>query len=517
MRKKMFINSLLVGLVSFSAMSQAQVRPKLVVGIVIDQLQTEYIDYLKELFGEKGFRRLINNGLYIKDLDFSIANPDRSSGSAIIYTGAYPNVSAVAGNNVFNPATKRLEPTMLTADGYSPVRLALSTISDEIAIDGIGLSAVYSIACDPSLAVIMGGHAATSAVWLDENNGLWKSSNYYTEFPLHIKNLNSHHSLPQRIDTIQWKPLLPLSSYPGIPAQKRYYPFRHTYPSRSADSYKLLSESPMGNREVTTAAIQYLTSLHLGNRADAIDMLNVGYSAAPCRDVKDGDYRLELQDSYLRLDLELARLFDAIQKNVGLENTLVFVVPTGYYDNATIDDPKYRIPTGDFSTKRAAALLNSFLSARYGTAEYVNAIAGNSVYFNHSVIDKNSAGAQQIIASGAEFLSKMSGVADVYTLSEILSSSSPEMRAIRIGIDAPTAGDIMYEVNPGWNLVDDFRYPTHTKSIRKAPASTPAFIFYPGVEAETISTPVSAAAIAPTVTKILRIRSPNGATLRPLR
>lgn len=517
MRKKRLINSILVGLVSFSAMSQAQVRPKLVVGIVIDQLQTEYIEYLKELFGEKGFRRLINNGLYIKDLDFTISNPDRSSGSAIIYTGAYPCVSGVAGNNVYNPATKRMESSFLTSDGYTPARLALSTISDEIAIDGIGLGAIYSIACDPSLAVIMGGHSATSAVWIDENTGLWKSSNYYPEFPLHIKNLNSRHSLPQRIDTIQWKPLLPLNNYPGIPAQKRYYPFRHTYPSRNADSYKQLSESPMGNREVTGAAIEYLTSLKLGNRADAIDMLNVGYSAAPCRDVKDGDYRLELQDTYLRLDLELGRLFDAIQKNVGLENTLVFVVPTGYYDNATPDDAKYRIPTGDFSTKRAAALMNSYLSAQYGTAEYIDAIAGNSIYFNHTVLDRNSAGAEKIISSGAEFLAKMSGVADVHTLTEVLSSSTPEMRAIRVGVDAPTAGDIIFEVNPGWNLVDDFRYPVNTKSIRKAPACTPAFIFYPSVEAEVISTPVSAAVIAPTVTKILRIRSPNGASMRPLR
>lgn len=104
--------------------------------------------------------------------------------------------------------------------------------------------------------------------------------------------------------------------YPGLPAQKRYYPFRHTFPSSGRDVYRQFAASPKANTEVTDLAIDYINTLRMGSRGDAIDMLCVGLTAAPFKYVKDGDYRLELADTYLRLDRDIERLLHAVDKAV---------------------------------------------------------------------------------------------------------------------------------------------------------------------------------------------------------
>ena len=332
-----------------------------------------------------------------------------------------------------------------------------------------------------------------------------------------VTDLNYRRPLSQRIDTMQWKPLLAdLNRYPGIPSQKRRYPFRYTFPSTGRDTYRMWAASPKANEEVTSLAIEYLRSLQLGRRGDAIDMLNVGLTAAPFKYVKDGDYRLELEDTYLRLDRELARLLNAIDKTTGLSNTLIFLSSTGYYNNATADDPKYQIPSGDFSAKRALSLLNAFYTSRHGSGNYVVAFDRGQFHLNRALVEQKGLDTDAEAREGKLFLQRMSGVADAWTLSELLTASDADLAALRLSINPKTAGQIIIAVQPGWNLIDDTVYPSVVTPVRDCAVMTPAFILGPGVEAVTIGTPVDAAALAPTVTGILRIRSPNGAKEKPL-
>jgi hypothetical protein len=514
MRNPRLLNSLLVGLVSLSALSQATGRPKLVVGIVVDQLRTDYIEYLKDLFGKKGFTRLMENGVYMPDVDFGVATADGASGTAEAVTGSYPSYNGIPSATVYDAASRRNVALLEDKNSYTPARLMLSTISDELAVDGIGLGGIYSIAATPEMAVVMGGHAANSAVWIDPNSGRWASSSYYSEEPLPMRTRNSRAPLPQRIDTMQWKPMLDLAKYPGLPQQKRFYPFRHSFPSYSRDTYRMFSTSPLGNREVTDLAIDYLNALQLGRRGEAIDMLNIGYSLAPFTDIKDGDYRLELQDAYLRLDADLGRLMETLDSRVGMENVLLYIFPTGYFSDTLATEEKYRIPTGDFSTKRCMSLLNSFLSAKYGNAEYVGAMCGPQVYFNTKVIEDKRLDVNNVEREARDFIAKMSGVEDVYTLSDILDAASDELQALRRSTAANYAGNLYVKVQAGWNLVDDCNYPTTTRTIRYDMVATPAFIFYPPIKQRTIENPVDGVVLAPTVCRILRIRSPNGAVKR---
>ncbi|MDE7437763.1 MAG: alkaline phosphatase family protein [Muribaculaceae bacterium] len=525
---KRILTTVLCGLVTLNVAVQASRnddgRPRLVVGIVVDQLRTDYIEYLQNYFNERGFKRLMKEGAYMRDVDFKAKGLDGVSGTAMLYTGSYPSSTGVAAAEIYDPVSKKMKPVLsdpktlgnFTNDSYSPETIRLSTLADEIAMDGLGLSAVYSFAADPQMAIVMAGHSGTSACWLNNHTGNWATTTYYKALPTPVSTRNYSSSVASRLDTMQWKPSIPIEKFPGLPEQKKIYPFRHTFPRSDKAVYEQFAASPMGNAEVTDIAIECLRQLKIGSNTNAVDMLNVGYTLAPYRYVSDGDYRPELTDAYLRLDSQLGRLFDAIDQYVGRDKAVIWLSSTGYYDDAVIEDKKYRIPGGEFSLKRAKSLLNSYLSAQHGNADYVEAFNGSHLYFDHKVIDDKKLNIQDVVSDARSFLTRMSGVADAFTFYDILSPSTPEEERLRLSLDPKTGGDIYVSFNPGWTIVNDIDYPVVTKSVRETPVLTPAFIVGPGVAPKTIDASVDATAIAPTVSSILRIRSPNGAVSKPL-
>ena len=520
------ITSVLFGLVTINTMVLADPsRPRLVVGIVVDQLRTDYMEYLRSLFGEKGFKRLMEQGMYMPDVDFNVDLSDAATATAMLYTGAYPNATGVPGHKVYDAATKSVVPPLsdpatignFTNDTYSPASLRLSTISDEIAIDGTGVAYVYSIAPDPQQALIMAGHAGNSAVWLDVHTGNWATTTYYKDAPAAMTRRNYDSPLSLRLDTMQWKPVLPLDRYPGLPAQKRMYPFRYTFPKSDRDVYRNFANTPLINREVTDLAIDYLSQLNMGRRGDAIDMLNIAYTARPYKGVRDGDFRIELEDTYVRLDAQLERLFDAIDRYVGLNNTLVYLSGTGYYDDAAPNDERYRLPSGTFSVKRATSLLNSYLAARYGNGDYVDTYWDGRIYLDHAEMERKGLDSREVTQSARDFLVRMSGVADARSIADILNGQTEEAERQRRLIDPRNGGDIVLEFSPGWTISDDLRFPVESKDIRHSAITTPAFLMGAGIEPRVIGAPVDATALAPTVTGRLRIRSPNGAVSKAVR
>lgn len=512
------LNSIILGLIGMTVSgNNVPDRPRLVVGIVIDQLRTDYLDFLKPYFSESGFRSLMDSGIYFRDVDFKVKGLDIASGTAMAVTGAYPASNNITSALSFDPGSMTLSPILGIGQQISPEKISLSTLTDEIAIDGIGLSSVYSIATDPQQATILAGHAGNSAVWIDPDNGLWTSAKYYGTPPHTITAANSgRKSLPQRIDTIHWSPLLPLNSYPGIPRQKKYYPFRYTYPSSDRQTYRRFASSPMGNREVTDLAIDYLRTLNIGRDGDKIDVLNIGYRLDPCADVKDGDSRIETEDAYLRLDRDLSRLLQELNKDVGLENTLIYILPTGYYNDAVADDPKYRIPTGEFSVRRAESLLNSYLSAKYGSADYISAFDGRNIYFSSSALRSATSSPDQIKQDAALFLRRMAGIEYAYPMSEILAGADPVTRQLRLGVSPESGSDIIIKIKPGWTLLNDAVHPNVKTHVRDAAVAVPALIMGAGIKAVTIDSPIEAVALAPTIAQSIRIRAPNGASARAL-
>ncbi len=515
-------------MIGFAAEAQAvPPRPKLVVGIMVEGLNADYLSLLENHLSPGGFRRLMNEGAAIADLDYG-TRLDPAAATALIFTGATPPVNGIHAARIYDPSAKRVSPTLndpsaignFTDQTFSPAAIAVSTIGDEVRMDAAGTGWVYSIAPDPEAAIIMAGHAGNSAFWIDDKTERWATSTYYKDVPVAISSRNYRQPLASRIDTMAWEPLIQPQLYPDIPTYKAQYPYRHTFSRKETDRIDRFKASPKVNHELTQIAIDYLSSMQFAQR-EAIDMLNLAYTLTPYPYSRDGDNRLETLDAYLRLDRDLAALFKSIDTKAGKGNALIFLVGHPSSNTGRRDDEKWGVPTGVFSAKKAASLLNAYLMALHGNGEWVNGYYDRNFYLNRQTIKNYSLDPTTVRAEAAEFLERMSGVTTVFTIDDIIASRAGDnAAALKRNTSVDNSGDVIVNITPGWEILDDFNLTGvngTTTIARDNFISSPAFIMGPGVPAVKINTPVDARAIAPTVSRILRIRSPNAASMPALK
>ena len=520
------ILSLIASMLTMSLSAQTTPkRPSLVIGIMIDGLTQDYIDKLRDHFGNDGFNRILKDGVIIPNLDYG-TSLDNSAATAMIYSGSAPSINGIPSHEIYDVESKRTQPILLdpskignyTTETYSPASLLVSTLTDEIKIDADGLNQVHSIAPDAMQSIIMAGHAANSAFWINDNTGKWATTTHYKDVPSTISGRNHSTPLSTRLDQIEWKPSLDISKYPDLPEHCHFYPFRYSFPDYEPNRYKMFKSSACVNSEITSVATDYITSLALGEHKDGIDMLNIAYTLTPYQYTRTADSRFETMDAYIKLDADLATLFAAIDRTVGMNNSLVFIAGTPARTRTRRDDEKWNIPSGQFSTRRAISLLNMYLMAKHGNGEWVNGIHDNSFYLNHKLIQNRNIDVKTMRQDAVEFLMKMSGVTSAYTIDDIIAhrvGENPE--ALHRNTYFKLSGDIFFTIAPGWSINDDDNTANGNVYVtRLAPSSAPAFILAPNVEAQTISYPVDARSIAPTVARLLRIRSPNSATILPL-
>lgn len=516
--------ALITSVVAMAVPAEAQQRPRLVVGIMVDGLDQQYIDLLCDRFGAGGFNRLMREGVVIANADYG-TNLDATAATALIMTGASPATTSVTGAMSYDRDAMRAVPAMLDPEAmcnftnrtFSPKALSVSTLADEVRIAGGGVTRVFSVAPDPAQAVILAGHSANSALWLNDKTGNWATSTYYREPAATMTRRNRTMPLAVRLDTMQWTPLRSADAYPGLPEHLTHYPFRYTFGRGNTDRYAMFAASPLGNTEVTDVAGDLVADLSLGS-ADGVDMVNVAYTLRPYDYTKNDDNRYELIDSYLRLDRDLERLISGVEGRVGSGRTVFFLAAMPPSGLSRRDDERWGIPFGEFSTKKAKSLLNMYLMAVFGNGEWVSGFFDNQFYLNHKLIKDRGVDARTVRAEAASFLSRMSGVDRVYTLDEILSGSSDShVDALRRSLHPDTAGDLYVQVDAGWETVDDAVTSVPAERVhyvkRYAPATAPVFILAPDVDARVIDTPVDARVVAPTVARLLRIRSPNAAAM----
>lgn len=501
-------------------------RPSLVVGIMVDGLSMDYIELLKDHFGQGGFRRLLESGVTFTDVDYGTPL-DGAAATAVVFTGASPSVNGVSCETYYDPETRRVTATLLdpqamgnfTDETVSPRKLTASTIADELRIDAGGLGYVYAIAPDAAEAVIMGGHAGNSAFWINDLTGKWATTTFYKELPTPAQALNHREPNEFRLDTLQWTPSIALDKLPDLPSYKKLYPFRHTFQRSNASRFRAYKNSPAVNTDITRLAADYIKVLTLGKR-ETTDMLNLGYSLRPFLYGRDTDARPELMDSYLRLDRDLERLFATIDREgPGMNRTLVFIAGTPITRRQRRDDDKWNMPYGEFSSRKAVSLLNMYLMAIHGQGDWVTGYHDGQMFLNHKLIKDRNKDLEEIRTQSARFLVRMAGVSDAWTVDDIAfrrASEHPE--AMRRNTNLAICGDVVVSILPGWQETDDdgdTDLPSTT--LRAASAVAPAFLLVPGGKPVTVNTPVDARAIAPTVTGILRIRSPNGAATPRIR
>lgn len=496
--------------------------PRVVVSILVDQLRTDYMNAFMPLYGQEGFARLLQEGRVCPHAEYPQYRPDRASAAATLATGTTPYNHGIVGMKWLDRET--LRPVfcvdnaqyagLQTKDASAPTFLGVSTLGDELKVATEGKALVYAIAPYRDAAVISAGHAADGAVWIDDRTGQWCSTSYYgPTLPSWAAVLNTN-ALGERLKSLTWKPsndLVGNFSYFLSGGMKK--PFAHKF-NKGDQRFASFKTSGLVNEEVATAAEKCLNGTMMG-ADDVTDYLAVTLYAGNLDHHTVSESPMELQDTYVRLDKALGQLIKAVEHKVGRGNALFVLTSTGYADEETADLSRYRIPTGTFDVERAAALLNMYLVAVYGQGQWVEATYGTQLYLNHKLVEQKQVNLAEMLERTQDFLLQLSGVKDVYTSSRLMQGAwTPGISRMRGGYNPRYSGDVLIEVAPGWHFVNPSLH--ENQLARESYIPFPIIFMGTGIPAETVEKTVSIDYVAPTLSKAIRIRAPNGCDRSPL-
>lgn len=452
----------------------SQAVPRLVVGIAIDQLRTDYLETFAPLYGEDGLKRLMREGVVYTSAQYASAGVDRASAVASLYTGTVPYSHGIVGEDWMDRQTLRpvhcvddfKQRGVNTQETTSPQHLLVSTLGDELKVATDGRALVYSVAPSREAAVLSAGHAADYALWMNRKSGEWAGTSYYGQAPA---------------------------------------------------ATRLMMNTGTGNvnewvSRTATTLIQYASM----GADETPDLLTLCYDAS----VSEGystrtGQSVELEQVYVRLDAAIAQLLSEINKRIGLDKTLFFITSTGYEPSEPSALDTYRIPTGTLQINRCAALLNMYLTAIYGNGQYVESYYGNQLYLNHKLIEQKQLNLTEVFKTCEDFLFQYSGVRDVYTSTRLTQGAwTPGISRIRNAYHPKCSGDILIQVNPGWSLVNEDM--AQSRFVRDSYFEFPLIFFGYGLKAEKVQTPITMDVVAPTVAHYMRIRAPNACSTAPL-
>ena len=509
MRIKYFIISLIIAVASSA--QNMKVAPKLYLSITIDQLRTDFLYEFSNLYGEGGFKRLLSGGRVYENSYFAFENIDRATAVATLTTGTNPYVHAIVGEKWLDRRTLRLVNCVedkncrgySSLDNFSPVNLKAITLTDEMKRASRGNAIVCSIAPDGDAAVLAGGHAANTVLWKNNMAGFWCSSSYYGLSPDCGDVMNEKVKGRSSV----WKPLFKVNEYNNFGDK----PTSFSYSFNGKDNIDIYKTTANMNDEINEMALTYLATSGMG-KDDIADCLALTYYAGNYDGGPMEERPLEVQDIYARLDRNIAEMLDELDKRIGLENVVVSIASTGYVMENGGSGTLYRLPSGTIYADRVQALLNVYLGAIYGQADYIDGAYGTQLYLDNKLLEKKKLNKHEVVSRSIEFLKSLEGVEDVFTIYSLGGSLSTEMQLVKNGYNPVGSGDIWLRLLPGWRISEK-EFLTE-KEVYRTPVMFPIIIYGSGVGHEVIDELTPANVLATEMARILRIRRPNDNVLR---
>lgn len=504
--------------VMFWSISQAQEKPKLVVGIVVDQMRYDYIYRFWNQFDDNGFKKLVNEGYFLRNTHYNYTPTYTGPGHASIFTGTTPSVHGIIGNNWYNKedglsvycAGDGNSTTVCdcenhvdvesTAGKMSPHRMLTTTFSDELKLFS-PQSKVFGISIKDRGAILPAGHMANGAFWMGKS-GEWISSSYYYE------------QLPEWL--LQFQQDKPATSYfKGAWKGKGFgYPMDSLLASRGPSSVK---STPQGNTYLKDLAIELIKAEQLGK--DRItDVLTLSFSSTDYIGHQFGPHAQELVDTYIKLDKDIAEILKHIDSSVGQENALIFLTA----DHGVVSVPNElkarKIPAGYFNASNLTAELNNHISKRYGNNTWVLKYSNQQFYLNRNLIEEEKISHQEIQQLAADYLITIEGVQNTFTAHQLHHNEYQNNfhSLIQQGFNQKRSGDVVIALNSGWI---EWSSPTGTThgSCFSYDTHVPLLFWGKGIKQGLSDEHISICDIAPTVSTLLGISFPNGCTGKPIR
>ena len=511
-------------------------KPKLIVNIVVEQMRYELLQRYMNKFSENGFKKLIKEGTLCENAMYNYLITESAPGYATIATGTTPSNHGIVSNiwynrlkeeKVFCVDDQSLPDTFTEFDRnkYSPHNLFGSTYSDELKISSYKQSKVIGIALKNYAAILSSGHLADEAYWFDNETAHWTSSAFYTDsLKKWVKDFNQK----QIIDVYllrKWKTLLPINQYTESLADKNDYEYgfgneKNTFPHDLKELSKkygkaIIKYTPYGNTYTKDFAIAAIVNEKLG-KDKFTDVINIGFSTSAYINELFGVRSIELEDIYLRLDHDLAHLIHFLEDFVGTENFLIVLTA----DRGTADNQNYYkelgMPVGTFNSDRAVSVLESYLKAIYGRKNWVKAYYNRQVYLNRFLLDASKISLEEVQLKTAQFLTQFTGVANATTSIALQTSDFTDgnLKKFQNSYNPKRSGDVLISLLPGWLEIGNRGMRAYYKqsSPYRYDAHVPLIWYGWKIPAKKIVRPIQINDIAVTISRLLKVAYPSGAT-----
>ncbi|HTD97639.1 MAG TPA: alkaline phosphatase PafA [Mucilaginibacter sp.] len=514
-------------------------RPKLVVGIVVDQMRWDYLFRYYDRYTNNGFKRLLNEGFTCDNTLIDYIPTVTAAGHTCIYTGSVPAIHGIAGNDFIIQATGQsmycTRDTSVRSVGSppalegqnSPRNLLVTTVTDELRLATNFRSKVIGIALKDRGGILPVGHTANAAYWFEDKSGNWISSTYYMkELPQWVKDFNDQ-KIPETYLKQDWTPAYPIDSYvqstPDI--SPRYEgKFKGTdtpsLPVKTSALYKnnlgLIRSTPYGNTMTLDLAIAAINNEKLGQNT-VTDFLAVSFSSTDYVGHQFGPNSVEIEDTYLKLDRDFASFFTFLDAKLGKGNYTVFLTA----DHGAAHNPTFlndnNIPAGMWSEGTVKNDLNKFLLDKYKVENMVIGLGNYQVNFNYKSIKYARLDEEAIKKDCIEFLMKQGGVAYAVDMAKAQTANIPEDLRARIinGYSVEHSGTIQIILKPGWYAAYSKTGTTHG-TWNPYDAHIPLVFMGWGINHGHLNRETHMTDIAPTVAALLHIQAPNGNIGKPI-
>ncbi len=510
-------------------------RPKLVVGIVVDQMRYDYLTKYWDRFGEGGFKRLVKGGFNFANTHYNYFPTYTGPGHAAVYTGATPSVNGVVGNDWYSRELGRNmyvveDPTVsaVGAEGeagqMSPANLLSSTITDELK-KKVPASNIVAVSVKDRGAVLPAGHLGDLSLWYDASRGHFISSSWFVDRLPEWVTIFNDSGVAERLSKQKWTPYLPLEEYTGSNADDTPYEGtfsweeRPVFPhelSRAENPYAAFISSPFGNTLVKEVALKAIEHEQLG-ADEHTDFLAVSFSSTDYVGHKYGPRSIEVADTYLRLDRELADLLDTLDKQVGKGNYLLFLTS----DHGAVDVPRELkdrgLPGGYFDSDTAIDSLKTHLNERYGEGKWIEAYINQQVYLDRDLIEREGVALENVQREAAEYLLRFEGVLSTNTAANFMSENYNRglQGMYRRGFLYKRSGDVYIQLGPGW-LDSTYRTGTSHGSPYNYDTHVPMLLYGKGIPQGVSHRKTSITQLAPTLSTLLNVSFPDGSRAKPL-
>ncbi|MCU4163338.1 alkaline phosphatase family protein [Carboxylicivirga caseinilyticus] len=527
-RFRFTIYILLVLSFSYSAIAQHRIaspKPKLVVFFLIDELSTDQLVAFRDKFSNEGFNRLIDGGAFYRNASFPAGSVYAGCNLSTLYSGAYPSTHGIISDVWYD----KLKYNKVLADAAdidkgvlpSAKNMLASTFTDELKWMYNGQSKVTSIGFNPDFLVWTGGHSPDYTYYPDETTGnmVLNADTSIIKLPDWVNEFNGKKLLDVYAER-QWGPIADLSEYHQLQYFSEELPQGHTFlyslkKGKENNVYQNVLESPYGNKLIRDFTVSQVLNGEYG-KDEVTDILTVQFTTRSAHRTSAAAFEAETEDMLLRLDQEIADMLKILDSEVGLENTLVITSAIAAPVRSVVDNGRANIPTGLFSGRKAASLLNLYLMAIHGQGTWVKAYHDGQVYLNHELLEQSKISKKEILDQSAKFLMQVEGVAYALPADELMASTSDlaAMESLKLNYHPKRSGDILIRLQPGWNEEIDGKDPVH----RHWTSSTVPLVFYGWkIGRRNIYEKVSMADVAPTISSFLEIPFPNGCEGKPLK